>query len=199
MRCTGREGTGKQQGSRTNPRKTQQGSKGQVVKETSQGHTTAWSFQEKKTFYLCCTWETKGRKCLIARKDNSVKHFWDVVIPGDLQTTQEGLEEQMEREEAVSSQDASRRLWRKKSKIRNWGHRVEGTLKHGLRGCVSSTPGGRAGREGSASKKMNVLPLHARQHNHTQCQVSPDTRKMGKSLCTHCSGSGPKGKKNFKS
>lgn len=49
-------------------------------------------------------------------------------------------------------QDASRRVWRKKSEIRNWGHRVEGTLKRGLPGCVSSTPGGRADREGSERK-----------------------------------------------
>lgn len=74
-----------------------------------------------------------------------------MVIPGDLKTTLEGSEEQMGREEGVSSQDA-RKVWRKKSEIRNWGHRVEGTLKHGLPGCVSSTPGGKEGRKGSERK-----------------------------------------------
>lgn len=123
-------------------------------------------------FYL----ENQGKKVSYSKKRQQCQALLGCgPKSGDLKITLGGSEEQMEREEVVSSQDASRKVWRKKSEIRNWGHRVEVTLKHGFPGCVSSTPGGRAGREKNASKKMNVLPLHARQHSHTQCQVSPDT------------------------
>lgn len=54
-------------------------------------------------------------------------------------------------EKTASSQKASRNIWRKKSEIRKWAHRVEGTLKRVLVGCFADT--GKENRKETSSRK----------------------------------------------
>lgn len=91
-------------------------------------------------------------------------------------------------------QDASRRVWRKKSEIRNWGHRVEGTLKRGLPGCVSSTPGGRADRGGSERKGMFCLCMQ--DSTTIPSAKSAQTLERWGKVCAHTvQGLGPRAKR----